>query len=70
MTKRVNLELDLPDDVAGELRNEGLTAKVKESLVVLPPRSRREHFGALNTVRTAAGAGGPRQIQLAVKFYF
>jgi len=27
-------------------------------------------FGALNPVRTAAGAGGPRQIQLAVKFYF
>ena len=27
-------------------------------------------FGALNTVRTAAGAGGPRQIQLGAKFYF
>src|SRR5262249_33190630 len=27
-------------------------------------------FGALNTVRTVAGAGGPRQIQLAAKFYF
>ena len=34
MTKRVNLELDLPDDVAEELRNEDLTAKVKESLVL------------------------------------
>jgi hypothetical protein len=27
-------------------------------------------FGALTTARTAAGAGGPRQIQLAAKFYF
>ena len=27
-------------------------------------------FGALNTARTLAGAGGPRQIQLGVKFYF
>jgi predicted HTH domain antitoxin len=34
MTQRVNLELDLPDDVAAELRNEDLTAKVKESLVL------------------------------------
>jgi hypothetical protein len=30
----------------------------------------RYGFGALNTVRTAAGAGGPRQIQLGAKFYF
>jgi hypothetical protein len=30
----------------------------------------RYGFGALNTVRTAAGAGGPRQIQLGGKFYF
>jgi hypothetical protein len=30
----------------------------------------RYGFGALNTVRTAAGAGGPRQIQLGVKLYF
>jgi len=34
------------------------------------PGGGRFGFGALNTVRTAAGAGGPRQIQLAVKFYF
>ena len=34
MTKRINLEIDLPDDVAAELRNEDLTAKVKESLVL------------------------------------
>jgi predicted HTH domain antitoxin len=34
MTQRVNLELDLPDDVAAELRNEDLTAKVKESLIM------------------------------------
>jgi len=34
MTKRVNSKLDLPDDVAEELRNEDLTAKVKESLVL------------------------------------
>jgi predicted HTH domain antitoxin len=34
MTQRVNLELNLPDDVAAELRNEDLTAKVKESLVM------------------------------------
>jgi hypothetical protein len=30
----------------------------------------RYGFGALSTVRTAAGAGGPRQIQLGAKFYF
>jgi hypothetical protein len=30
----------------------------------------RYGFGALNTVRTAAGAGGPRQIQVGGKFYF
>jgi hypothetical protein len=30
----------------------------------------RYGFGALNTVRTAAGAGGPRQIQFGAKFYF
>jgi hypothetical protein len=30
----------------------------------------RYGFGALNTVRTAAGAGGPRQIQLGLKLYF
>jgi hypothetical protein len=30
----------------------------------------RYGFGALNAVRTAAGAGGPRQIQLGAKFYF
>jgi hypothetical protein len=30
----------------------------------------RYGFGALNTVRTAAGAGGPRQIQLGAKIYF
>jgi DNA-binding NtrC family response regulator len=34
MTKRINLELDLPDEVAAELSNEDLTAKVKESLVL------------------------------------
>jgi len=30
----------------------------------------RYGFGALNTVRTAPGAGGPRQIQPGAKFYF
>jgi len=34
------------------------------------PGGGRFGFGALNAVRTAAGAGGPRQIQLAAKFYF
>lgn len=27
-------------------------------------------FGALNSVRTLAGAGGPRQIQIGAKIYF
>ena len=34
MSKRVNLEFDVPDAVADELQNEDLTAKVKESLVM------------------------------------
>ena len=34
MSKRINLELDVPGAVADELRNEDLTAKVKESLVM------------------------------------
>ena len=34
MPKRVNLELDVPDAVAAELRDEDLTARVKESLVM------------------------------------
>jgi hypothetical protein len=34
------------------------------------PGGGRYGFGALNTVRTAAGAGGPRQIQLGAKIYF
>jgi hypothetical protein len=34
------------------------------------PGGGRYGFGALNTVRTAARAGGPRQIQFGAKFYF
>lgn len=34
MSKRINFELDVPDDVAAELQNEDLTVKVKESLVM------------------------------------
>src|SRR5437016_11052356 len=46
-------------DAAGNLTNRAGTAG-----------GGRYGFGALNTVRTAAGAGGPRQIQLGAKFYF
>jgi predicted HTH domain antitoxin len=45
MSKRVHFALDVPDDVAAELQNEDLSAKVKESLVMELLREHRVSQG-------------------------